>query len=146
MSIPDLGSLVASESKIRFITKRISDPTEWVGTIIAANVNWKIAIEHSDIEAYNNATRQSDPSISNDYKTLNYFIIEVDNGEESASVSSKKYAFAVEWINQDTFKVCTNLLKRELIVYVENDLEVDDIINILRSANVNCVKAMTNNV
>ncbi len=142
MTIPNLDPFVKSKTVIKFITKRISDPTEWSGIVLAASVDYSIAEQFTDVQTYHNAVRQVDPTLDEDYKRMTYFILKINNEDKSVNEQSKLYAFAVEWINEATFKQCSNFTKYEITLYLDEATSVDQVINILRSSNINCFKSV----
>ena len=87
-------------SMITFRSKRETDTVVWRG-VLEGKVSYLIARGYEDPRSYNEAVRQSEPTIPSDVTLLDYFLVTLDN---SAEVKETK-AFAQEWIESGTLAI-----------------------------------------
>ena len=85
---------------ISFQSKNASDQVQWRGTLEGRG-SYRSIVGYGDPRSFNEAVRQSDPTVSSDVTKLNYFLIAVDN--ESSNTIIK--AFAEEWIEEGSLVV-----------------------------------------
>ncbi len=78
---------------ISFRSKNANDLVVWQGTLEAVGT-YNLIRDYANPAAYNQAVRQTDPSVPNDVTLLTYFLITVDN----AASQPIKQIFADEWI------------------------------------------------
>ncbi len=104
-------------STITFKSKNATDLVTWRGTLESSGTYRSIKGYMSDPRAYNEAARQTDPSIPSDITELHYFLITVDNNATSPQI----VVFAEEWI------LPGSLVKIDLAKQVT--LKIDDPLN-----------------
>lgn len=78
---------------ISFRSKNANDLVVWQGTLEAVGT-YRLIRDYANPSAYNEAVRQTDPSVPSDVTLLTYFLITVDN----AANQPIKQIFADEWI------------------------------------------------
>lgn len=84
---------VSEGAIISFRTKNPNDTVNWQGTLEAIGT-LRAVQTYGNPAPYNEAVRQSDPSVPSDLSSLTYFLITVDNDSTSPTLS----VFADEWI------------------------------------------------
>lgn len=138
------SDVIQKGTRIGFTTKNTSDVTEWIGDVIGENVNWEIAQAFTDLQTYHAAVRRNDPSLDEDYKQMTYFILKLESDSDlTKDNSTKKYAFAKEWITNGTVTLYSGYTEYLVKVFLAGNNTVDQVLNILRSSNVKCVEHTT---
>lgn len=80
-------------SVISFRSKNPNDTTVWQGTLESIGTYRSIR-SYLNPQSYNEAVRQSDPTVSSDVTDLTYFLITVDN----QATQPTTMVFADEWV------------------------------------------------
>lgn len=118
----DLGTIIS------FRSKRADDTVLWRGKLIGTGI-YEYIRAISNPQPYNEAVRQSDPTVPSDVTLLNYFIIVIDN---DASVPTTQ-VFAEEWLETGSLTVIN--LNNKVKVQVEDPFNnAQAIVSLLASA------------
>lgn len=118
----DLGTIIS------FRSKRADDTVLWRGKLIGTGI-YEYIRAISNPQPYNEAVRQSDPTVPSDVTLLNYFIIVIDN---DASVPTTQ-VFAEEWLETGSLTVIN--LNNKVKVQVEDPFSnAQAIVSLLASA------------
>lgn len=108
MSVDD----VDSGSIITFRSKNANDTVIWRGTLEMKSGTYKAIRGYGNPSSYNQAVRQSDPTVPSDETLLHYFLITVDNNADNATT----VVFAEEWIEAGSLAVINPGNKVTLVV------------------------------
>ena len=127
MSLTSINDVTPGAS-ISFRSKNPNDLVVWTGTLLSVGVYLSIR-PYMDPTSYNEAVRQSDPSVSSDVTTLTYFLIQVDNNASEPDIQ----AFADEWITSGSL-VVTTLGKSWTLVVQDPNNNVNPILSLLANA------------
>jgi len=114
---------------ITFTTKHDTDTTIWRG-VVSGIVSRRLAAREWDIQSYNEGVRRTDPTVSTNLDTLDYFILTLDNGTSGSQTRS----FAYQWIadNSLVFLDAASRVTIEILEPSTNDH--DQILTVLRAA------------
>lgn len=104
-----------SGQQCSFRSKNPGDTQIWEGTIVGIKLPMVAAQAYRVIPPYNNAVRQADSSVSSDPSQLTYFLLQVDNNTDGASLPIT--AFAEEWIEDGSFTLTTGDTPVNITVY-----------------------------
>lgn len=87
-------------SMVTFRSKSMSDPTMWRGVLEMVGTYRSIR-RYTNPAAYNQAVRQTDPTVPTDETVLTYFLVTVDNDQTEKT----ELVFAQEWIQTGSLVV-----------------------------------------
>lgn len=116
-------------SMVTFRSKNANDTVLWRGVVEMNRGTYKSIRNYTNPAAYNQAVRQTDPTVPSDETTLNYFLITVDNNSSNPTT----LVFAQEWIEPGSLVVITPGNKVTLQVDDPNN-NTNQIISILANA------------
>jgi hypothetical protein len=117
---------------ISFRSKNVNDPVFWQGTLELIGT-YRAIQDRINPAAYNEAVRQSDPTVPSDLSLLTYFVITVDN----SSTSPTMQVFAQEWITPGSLNVIALGNQVKLLVDDPNN-NTQTILSLLASAGYFC--------
>ncbi len=120
--------------KCSFLSKSTSDVTSWRGTILGC-VGVDIARMFTDIVSYNAAVRHADASVPEDVTLLNFFLVQVEPGVGSGEFP--RYAFAQEWLSDNSFQFVNPGTIIRLDILDPSDRDPLDLLTILRAQGYN---------
>ena len=119
-------------SIVSFRSKNPNDLVVWQGTLESIGTYRSIR-SYTNPASYNEAVRQSDPTVSSDITDLTYFLITVDNQAEQPTMM----VFADEWITPGSLN--NGSLGNQIIVRIDDPLNnPQTILSILANAGYAC--------
>lgn len=107
MAVSDIeATLRATQigSVITFRSKNPADTVLWSGTFQGVG-SYAMVRQNGISAAYNEAVRQVDSSVPQDYSTLNYLVITLDNNSDVQT----NQAFALDWITDGSLVVASEV-------------------------------------
>ena len=110
-----------------FQSKNTTDVVEYSG-VISGIVTYQEALQYFDVNSYNAAVQQADPTVGA-ASLNNYFLIKINNG--SGQIAT--YAFANEWISVGSFSVVDNTVIVNIAVYDAPANDHNQIITLLQA-------------
>lgn len=116
-------------SMITFRSKNANDTVLWKGTLEMCAGTYRAIRSYMNPAAYNEAVRQSDPSVPSDVSLLTYFLITVDNDADQPTMQ----VFAQEWIEPGSLAVI-NLGNKVTLRVDDPHNDVQQILSLLASA------------
>jgi len=120
---------------VNFQSKNIIDDNKYYGTILGF-LNYEIAKQYMDIEAYHNGVLLNYNDIG-DKENLSYFLIKLSNQDITV-------CFSKEWILESTFNIIEKVGKLTLeICNVDNDTDTNIILGLLHDHNYTSVRVIS---
>ena len=123
---------VAEGSTITFRSKNVNDPTVYLGVLESVGTYRSIR-DRLNPTAYNEAVRQSDPTVSSDITALTYFLITLSNNQTEETMD----VFADEWIAAGSLSVLT-LANKVTVVVEDPNQNPQAIVSLLANAGYAC--------
>jgi len=115
---------------IRFSSLNPNDNNTYYGKV-KGFIDYSIAVKYRDIVSYNNSVKLI-VSSTPDYQDNKYFFIELM--EEIDNTPIQEIVFALEWINESTLSIVTDLKIATLKVYGVTNDNINDLLTLIRGA------------
>jgi hypothetical protein len=113
--------------EVTFQSKNVTDQVEYVG-IVSGILTYQQALSYQDIDSYNAAVQQADPTVGA-ANTLTYFLISIANG----SGLTTTYVFSNAWIISGSFNVINEKVIVNIAVYDAPDNDHNAILTLLQA-------------
>lgn len=133
MSIVTLDML---NKECTFRTLNPNDTATFTGNIVGVGLTADLAQAYADLVSYNAAVRTVKPEVSSNLDNLTYFIISQTNSEGDLT----KRAFAEEWIQDGSFALLNQTVKRTFTIYSSASTTVDYILEVNKAAGFTIVE------
>lgn len=122
---PDIEAL-PFKTVVTFRSKNANDATLWTGTLISRGI-YESYDDDGSVQPYNEAVRQSDPTVSSDYTTLTFFELRIQNNG-----TTRQALFAKEWLADGSLTVLSQTAQ-ETVIVTDPYADSQRLLNYLRS-------------
>lgn len=129
-----IASQLKRNTYVSFRTKNSFDTVSWYGKVVGVDVSSEIAEKYSDIQTVHEQVKKTDPSIPDDYRTLNYFLIQVNNTKNDEIIQT--FAFSDSWVDATSFKIESNYIECLIRCYLRPGNTPSSVVSLLKSADI----------